>query len=201
MIDSGMPQSVGPEFFEAIFARDLDPWGFETSEYERAKYADTLHHLPRARYHCGLEIGCATGVLSGLLADRCQQFLGVDFSEIALAEARRKHAARDRLAFARLHFPLEAPAGRYDLIVLSEVLYFMTSTDVAATAAVVSRLAEPGATLMLVHWLGQSKDHVLSGDEAVETFVAAATDFAAVTARVIREGYRLDVLATGEPRP
>ena len=196
-----MPHSVGPEFFDAIFARDLDPWGFETSAYERAKYADTLQHLARARYRSGLEIGCATGVLSGLLADRCEQFLGVDFSEIALAEARRRHAARAGIAFARLHLPREAPAGRYDLIVLSEVLYFMTRSDVAATAAVVARLAEPGATLMLVHWLGQSEDHVLSGDEAVETFVDAAADFASVNGRVRREGYRLDVLTTAEQRP
>ena len=196
-----MPQSVGPAFFDAIFARDLDPWGFETSAYERAKYADTLQHLDRARYRSGLEIGCATGVLSDLLADRCERFLGVDFSEIALAEARRRHAGREGIAFARLHLPREAPGGRYDLIIFSEVLYFMTRSDVAATAAVASRLAEPGATLMLVHWLGRSEDHVLSGDDAVEAFVGAAADFAAVTVRIRRKGYRLDVLTTTEQRP
>jgi predicted TPR repeat methyltransferase len=189
-----MTASVGPEFFNDIYARNLDPWGFETSEYERRKYADTLAHLPQDRYRAGLEIGCSIGVLSGFLADRCDRLVGVDFAEAALAEARRRHAGRSGLAFARMHLPGEAPAGHFDLIVLSEILYFMDRGDVEATARVVSQVSEPGATVILVHWLGKSADHALHADEAVETFVAATAAFASPTKSVRREGYRLDVL-------
>ena len=100
-----MKPSVGPEFFNDIYARTIDPWGFETSEYERLKYADTLAQLPPRRFRSGLEIGCSTGVLSGILADRCDRLLGVDFAEAALAEARRRHAGRSNLAFSRMHLP------------------------------------------------------------------------------------------------
>jgi len=192
-----MTPSVGPEFFNAIYARNLDPWSFDTSEYERRKYADTLAHLPQDRYRAGLEIGCSIGVLSGILAERCDRLLGVDFAKAALAEARRRNAGRCGVAFARVHLPREEPAGRFDLVVLSEILYFMDRGDVEATARLVSRLSERGATVILVHWLGKSADHPLHADEAVETFVAATTGFASPAISVRRKGYRLDVLRVG----
>lgn len=189
-----MMPSVGPEFFNDIYTRNIDPWDFDTSEYERLKYADTLAHLPPRRFYSALEIGCSIGVLSGVLARRCDHLLGVDFAEAALAEARRRHAGRRDLAFSRMHLPREKPAGPFDLIVLSEILYFMDRGDVQATAQVVSQVSEPGATVIMVHWLGKSADHPLHADEAVETFVAAATNFASKVKTVRREGYRLDLL-------
>ena len=189
-----MTPSVRPDFFNELYARNIDPWDFDTSEYERLKYADTLAQLPPGRFRSGVEIGCSIGVLSGLLAERCDQLLGVDFAEAALAEARRRHAGRGNLTFSRLHVPREKPAGRFDLIVLSEILYFMDRGDVQATARVVAKVSEPGAAVILVHWLGDSADHPLHADEAVEEFVAATIGFAAPVNSDRREGYRLDLL-------
>ena len=189
-----MAASVGPAFFDGIYRRNLDPWGFETSTYERLKYADTLAHLPHGRFRSALDIGCSTGVLSGLLAERCDHLLGVDFADVALAEARRRHGGRRGLTFTRLHLPGERPDGQFDLIVLSEILYFMDRQDVAATAQVVADVGESGASVILVHWLGQSADHLLHADDAVEAFIAAIATSAAPVTNVRREGYRLDVL-------
>ena len=194
-----MTPSVGPEFFDDIYARNIDPWDFG-SEYERLKYADTLAQLPPGRFRSGLEIGCSTGVLSGILADRCDRLLGVDFAEAALAAARRRHAGRSDLIFSRLHLPGEKPAGRFDLIVLSEILYFMDRADVQATARVVDQVSERGATVILAHWLGNSADHPLHADEAVEAFVAATSNFASAAKSVRRQGYRLDLLRVASER-
>lgn len=196
-----MTPSVGPGFFNELYARNIDPWDFDTSAYERLKYADTLAQLPAGRFRSGLEIGCSIGVLSSLLADLCDHFLGVDFADAALAEARRRHAGRGNLAFSRLHVPCEKPAGHFDLIVLSEILYFMDPGDVQATARVVEDVSEPGAAVMLVHWLGNSADHPLHADQAVEAFVAAIGDFAAPAKSMRRQGYRLDLLQVRPPAP
>ena len=67
--------STPPEYFDRMYAESDDPWRFETSEYERRKYAATLAALPRARYENALEIGCSIGVLTG------------GFSEQELSEA------------------------------------------------------------------------------------------------------------------
>ena len=59
------------DYFEGIYADGPDPWGFETSEYERRKYDLTLAALPRRRYARALEPGCSIGVLTADLARRC----------------------------------------------------------------------------------------------------------------------------------
>eukprot|EP01037_Dinobryon_pediforme_P001478 gene1476-1499_t len=61
---------IDREHFEKLYAANPDPWNFNTSEYEAAKYAATLEALPRPRFHHGLEVGCSFGVLSRALAQR-----------------------------------------------------------------------------------------------------------------------------------
>jgi len=63
--------SLPPGYFDALYAASPDPWAFETSAYERAKYAATLDALPARRYRRALEVGCSIGVLTRQLADRC----------------------------------------------------------------------------------------------------------------------------------
>ncbi len=52
-------RSLPPSYFDERYAKNLDPWDFETSDYERAKYVATLDALPRARYSSALEVGCS----------------------------------------------------------------------------------------------------------------------------------------------
>ncbi len=79
--------SVPASYFEEKFRADIDPWNFRTSSYERAKYQATINALTRVRYGHALEVGCAIGVLSKLLATRCDRLLALDGSETAIAEA------------------------------------------------------------------------------------------------------------------
>jgi hypothetical protein len=50
---------MDPDYFDALYTSDADPWRFASSEYESAKYQATLHALPKARYDCALEVGCS----------------------------------------------------------------------------------------------------------------------------------------------
>jgi hypothetical protein len=38
--------SLSPAYFDGLYTGETDPWGFETSPYERAKYEATLASLP-----------------------------------------------------------------------------------------------------------------------------------------------------------
>jgi hypothetical protein len=96
-----------------------------------------------------------------------------------------------------LQVPDEWPDQRFDLIVLSEVLYFLSPSDVdrCARRAVDSLLS--GAKVLLVNWLGQSDDPC-SGDQAADRFIAATTAMTGsltVTVQDRRPRYRLDLLA------
>ena len=182
-----------PDYFDALYASDADPWRFASSEYERAKYQATLHALPKARYDRALEVGCSIGVFSRMLAGRCNRLLGIDPAERALTSARQRCAENPNVGFEKMSAPDQWPIGTFDLIILSEVVYYFNRDDaVRLTHRVMSSL-RPQGDVVLVHWLGQT-DYPLSGDEAVTAFRQEAESFAAVLRAERRPEYRLDVL-------
>ncbi|MFE1600303.1 SAM-dependent methyltransferase [Methylobacterium sp. ID0610] len=185
--------SLPPDYFDARYAVDPDPWRFATSSYERAKYAATLAALTRERYVAALEVGCSIGVLTHALAPRCEALLALDVAEAALAQARARCADRPQVRFARRRIPGAWPPESFDLVLLSEVVYYLDAADVAHLAARLRASLRPGGDVVLVHWTGET-DYPLSGDEAAETLIAAAQDFLAVTHQSRTDAYRLDVL-------
>ena len=118
-------QAYDRAYFDALYTRDADPWDFRTSDYEKRKYAATIAMIGDRRYAQGPEVGCSIGVLSALLAPICDAFLGLDISEIPLNDARAICAAFPNARFTCMATPGDWPEGQFDLIVLSEVLYFL----------------------------------------------------------------------------
>ena len=86
-------QTLRPEYFDALYSADPDPWKFAASPYERAKYTLTLSAMPRSRYRSALEVGCSIGVLTRSLASRCNVVVAIDAAAAPLVEARRRCAA------------------------------------------------------------------------------------------------------------
>jgi len=149
----------------AIYAQSDDPWNFRTSPYERAKFAATRAALLRNAYASALELGCGNGELARHLAPRCASYTGLDAVETALVAARR---ALPQGSFVQGYLPCILPEGRHDLIVVSEVLYFLDKPGLVAVAA---QIAErwPNAEIVAVNWLGQS-GNALEGEEALHVF-------------------------------
>ncbi len=170
----------------ATYADGPDPWGFRTSAYEAAKFAATRAALPRARYRSGLEIGCGNGELARRLAPLCDAYTGLDAVETALAEARLAVPGA-RFVRAFLPCPLPPPVT-YDLVVLSEILYFLDPAGIADLA----RQIPPAADVLCVTWLGAT-GYALTGEATLEVLtgiLAAGFSFARVAAT---DRYRIDV--------
>ncbi|GJD31080.1 Ubiquinone biosynthesis O-methyltransferase, mitochondrial [Methylobacterium adhaesivum] len=185
--------SLPPGYFDGIYAGNPDPWGFTTSAYEGAKYDATLAALSEPTYAEALEVGCSIGVLTRRLAERCTRLLALDVAETALAAARARCAETSNVSFLRAAVPEQWPPGRFDLIVLSEVLYFFTKADLDRLAGHMVRAVKPGAEVILVHWTGET-DYPSSGDEAVEALIAGTAGTLAPHHHTRAEKYRLDVL-------
>ena len=181
--------------FDDLYSAHDDPWNVCTSDYEREKYAATLAALPRERYGSVLEIGCSIGVMSAALAERCDTLLAVDVSAEALRHAKRNCTARN-VRFDRLEVPESWPCGRYDLIVLSEVLYFLQAEEVDASARLSAGGLAPGGEIITVNWRGET-DTPLTGDAAASRFVRAA-EAGGLKVRHVdqREFYVIHVLST-----
>jgi predicted TPR repeat methyltransferase len=186
--------SKDTEFFDALYAANPDPWGFETSDYEKAKYDATLAALGTGHFARGLEIGCSIGVLTERLAGRCDALIGVDVAEAALERARARCAGLSHVHLARMRVPGAWPEGRFDLILLSEVLYFLDSADIDGVAERCAASLMPGGVVLLVHWLGDTGTEN-GGEAASERFIAQAQGRLVVQQQEKTARYRIDRLA------
>lgn len=187
-----MSESLPAEYFEDVYRRKADPWDFATSPYEAAKYQATLAALPRPRYARAFEAGCSIGVLTAQLAARCEQLLSVDINEDALAQARERCRDLAHVRFERTQLPAAFPPGPFDLIVISEVGYYLSEADLARLRErCISRLA-PAGQLLLVHWTPPVPDYPLTGDQVHEAFLAHPGALRHL-AGAREEKYRLDL--------
>jgi SAM-dependent methyltransferase len=185
-------QSIGADYFEGLYRAEADPWGFATRAYEQAKYDATLASLAGERSCRALEVGCAIGVLTARLAGLCDRLVAVDISETALKAAAARCSALPHVDLRRMALPGEAPEGRFDLIVLSEVAYYWDDADLERMGDLVRDKVVPGGRVLLVHWTGET-DYPQTADSAVDRLaLAVGPDFSVALAH--RTGdYRLDL--------
>jgi predicted TPR repeat methyltransferase len=185
-------RSIDPDYFEALYKDKGDPWAFETSPYEAAKYRETLAALPAPRFANVLEVGCANGVLTAQLGPLCDTLLAVDVSETALAAARTRCADQPNIRSEQRRLPADAPDETFDLVLLSEVVYYWDSADIARMGAWLRGAVRSGGYVLLVHWIGET-DYPKSGDDAVAELHAALEDRVTVERSDRHEAYRLDL--------
>ncbi len=155
-------------FFETIYSQSDDPWQLSTSPYEQGRYAATLRAIEGHRYKFAFEPGCSIGILTERLAAICDHVEAMDISPTAVAKARQRCRSLSNVNISQGALPYFASDHIFDLIVLSEIGYYMEAATLSTLAASLVEQLTPGGTLLAVHWLGNSPDHVLSGDQVHE---------------------------------
>lgn len=180
---------VGRDHLQALYANGDDPWGFRTSAYEQNKFQATADALLRPSYGSALEVGCGNGELARHIAPRCARYTGVDAVGIALDAAR---LAVPSGQFLQAFLPCELPDGPYDLILLSEVLYFLSHDGLLSLGHQITR-RWPAAEVIAVTWLGPS-GNPLEGEAALAAFVAAVAPCLTASPQKRTAYYRIDRL-------
>ena len=191
-----MRERLGREYFDELYARSRDPWGFETSEYERNKYERTLSVLAQRRYRRALEVGCSIGVFTAMLTPQCDELLAVDVSEAALTVARQRLADFPNVRLELRSMPEETPQGPFDLVVASEVMYYWPEDVMLSALGRFEEVLAPGGSLLAVHWRKETKTYPLQGDE-VHDLLLGHTRLANTTT-IVEPEYRLNLF---EDRP
>lgn len=156
--------STPPGYFEAMYAGSDDPWSLSSRWYEQRKHALTAAALTRPRYRSAFEPGCSVGALTALLAPRCERLLATDRVAGAVRTVRDRLGDRPGLRVEQGTVPDGWPAGRFDLVVLSEVGYYLDGTDLDRLVAAATRALDPDGELVAVHWRHPAADHAQSGD-------------------------------------
>ena len=138
--------------FEARYQANPDPWGYETSEYERRKYDATLDACGKGPFHRALELGSSIGVFSSRLAPRCHSLVTIDAAPSAVADASRRLAGVPSVQVLCGVIPEAIPDGSFDLVVASEILYYLEPGELAATLARLHDVVATPGRLVAVHW-------------------------------------------------
>ncbi|MFJ9060061.1 SAM-dependent methyltransferase [Streptomyces sp. NPDC102409] len=155
-------------YFEDMYRGEEDPWHLQERWYEQRKYALTIDSLPRARFRNAFEPACSVGQLTRLLAPRCERLLAADRVASAVDTTRRRSADLGQVEVARLTVPEEWPEGRFDLIVLSELLYYFDEARLNELLSRATGSLEPGGTLVTVHWNHPAREHLYTGAQLAD---------------------------------
>ena len=186
-------------YFDELYVGAEDPWRLSTRWYEQRKYAITLGLLPERRYRHGFEPGCSIGTLTAQLVARCDHLTAVDVAEAALrsADARLREAGcRDRVTLVRSSLDAAWPPGPFDLLVLSEVAYYLEADTLAEVLRRECPRLQPGANIVAAHWRHPVADYPLTGDAAHD--VIARTPGLTLMGRYRDSDVVIDVFDTGD---
>ncbi|MFV8054014.1 SAM-dependent methyltransferase [Mycobacterium sp. 48b] len=171
-----MSRPLSDTYFERLYEHSDDPWQLADRWYETRKYAITMALLPSPHYRHAFEPGCSVGVLTDALAARCDHVTAGDVAARALEATDHRLVAsgrRDRVTLLKSSVDAPWPAGPFDLVVLSELCYYLEAAQLRKVLDDGrSRLAE-GAHVVAAHWRHPVSDYPITGDEA--NAVVAAT--------------------------
>ncbi|WP_134740927.1 bifunctional PIG-L family deacetylase/class I SAM-dependent methyltransferase [Nocardioides sp. 503] len=185
-----------------LHADGADPWGADSRWYERRKRALLLAALPRERFGRGLEVGASRGALARDLATRCDRLLAVEQGAQAAASAGERLVDLGHVEVRRAAVPDEWPEGRFDLVVVSEVGYFLSPLALDGLVERLSSSLTDDGVVVLCHWRHPVEGWVLDGPDVHAVVRAAeASVLPPVAATYVDRDVELLVLAREWPEP
>ena len=170
-------------YFDALYNDNTDPWQYQTRWYEKRKRNICLAVLPQAQYSNAIELGCGNGVFSELLAHRCRALVSIDSNNKAVQLAQQRLAGtlhvrviqgiipdiflilKDELLHAyppSNHSPANKPP--FDLIVISEILYYLSPKNIDTVIAWIRQNLAIGGTLLCCHWRYDIDGFAMTGE-------------------------------------
>lgn len=191
--------------FEAAYARSADPWASAALgyRYQRLKYDKLMALLPRGRFARVLDLGCGLGLLTQKLAKRSGHVLGLDISTAAVERARGRAAKLDNLQFEQgdiMDLPTSLD-GRFDLVVVSDVIYYLSLLDdllLGNLAVRIANLLSPGGVCLLANHFFFVADPASRQSRAIHRAFAACPRFAVISEH--RRAFFLASLFSGRPQ-
>lgn len=143
---------IDVEGFERKFQGNIDPWNYAASPFERFKRGILIRACGLTKHGRVLELGCGNGETTRALKRISLRLLAVDGSATALAEAKQRLAGSPNVYFSRLTVPEGMPRAPFDLIIISELAYYLPQHRLSLLGRrVIASLASGGRVVVLNH--------------------------------------------------
>ena len=159
--------------FEARFAADDDPWATFTNRDEAWKRRAILHAIGAGPWGRVLELAAGNGSNSAAIAPRALRLDATEATTTGTALVARAVEFEHRARAIELAVPGRLPRRLYDIIVVAEVLYYLTTPQMAETARDVAAALRPGGTLVLAHHRVDYPDFAQHAAHLQRAFLAA----------------------------
>jgi peptidoglycan/xylan/chitin deacetylase (PgdA/CDA1 family)/SAM-dependent methyltransferase len=193
------PDTDRKTYWDRIY-RTPDPWAYG-SDYEQLKYRRTLDLLPSGPIGKAVELACSEGRFTEMLAARVGRLTAVDISTIALDRARARCRDIANVDFLCLDFFDNDPPREVDLLVCSEVLYYLADrTHLARVSKRFAAALAPGGHLLVAHVQLLKDDPAVTGFDWDSPFggrviaeTLSATPGLALERSTQTELYRIDL--------
>jgi len=161
--------------FDALYAADPDPFHVRSSFYEQRKIGLILNCLTKPTYAAAWDPACGVGELAARVADRADRVLASDASAQAVHLTRRRCSSIRNVSVRQLPLPQRPPSSDhdpFDLIVVSEFVYYLPEQDRQSTLGLLHEVSAEGGELVAVHWRHHPQDAYVSGEQVQEEVVS-----------------------------
>ncbi|MBI0476684.1 methyltransferase domain-containing protein [Sphingomonas sp. MA1305] len=159
--------------FAAKFAQNDDPWSTFTDRNEALKRRAILHAMGAGPWGRVLELAAGNGSNSAAIAPRALRFDATEATSTGVALVAKAVAGRTRARAIKLAVPARLPRPRYDVVVVAEVLYYLTAHDMAQTARDAAAALRRGGMLVLAHHRVDYPDFAQHAAHLHRAFLAA----------------------------
>ena len=175
--------------FERLYVENRDPWDYQESAYEQAKYRRALACLLNwcKQSDSALEIGCSIGVFSKLLAPHFEHVTSVDVSREVLRLAAKYTRPEKNIRFVGGNLRTLDLGRTYDVITCAEVLYYIAGKDIPRTCRSLERHLSANG-IVLVASLVPNPD--ANPDVSVDWEGALNSRFKQLYKEIVRDSFR-----------
>jgi SAM-dependent methyltransferase len=154
------------KYFDALYrVNQGDPWQYEQRWYEQRKRQICLALLPRPHFESAIEIGCSNGVFSQALAERTNGLICLDAHSTAVRLARQRLQGYAHVNVRQGIVPADLPEGKFQLIVLSEILYYLDHATLEQLIHWLLKALDHGGCILACHWRAPISGFALTGDD------------------------------------
>lgn len=149
-----------------IFANIINK---KTHDGLRAKVAAEISEMDNV-----LECACGTGLLSGVIAEKCNSLIATDFSVKMLKKASKKYCAYSNIEFREGNIlQIEYPDEKFDVVVAANVIHLLDEPYKAL--AELDRVCRTGGKMIIPTYMNKNDKGKTSG--FANTVGKAGADF------------------------
>ena len=138
--------------FEPVYSNHPeDAWGYAHRPFEHQRFALIIKALSTLCASRILEVGCAEGHLTRLLAARADDLLACDIVPEAVQRARHNSQDLNNIRFRTLDIRTQWPDETFNLIVYADVLYYFTKKEIRRVIRSTAEHTVPGGSLLFAN--------------------------------------------------